>query len=55
VTACALRSSSGSEALDAATCAVLQRRARFTPARDKDGKPMAAPAFQTVRWLIPGN
>ncbi len=55
VTQCALRSGSGFAVLDNATCALLQRRARFTPARDKEGKPMAAPAFQTVIWMVPGN
>lgn len=46
VTACRIRSSSGSEALDAATCRIILKRFRFTPARDSSG----APTTDTVEW-----
>lgn len=52
-TSCAVRQSSGSALLDRTTCEILQRRARFDPARDKEGTAMAAPAFAEIRWVIP--
>jgi TonB family protein len=51
---CALRYSSGWPTLDTATCKLLTSRARYRPAVDKAGQPMAAPAFHSVRWRIPG-
>lgn len=53
VASCTVRTSSGSEALDAATCRLLTSRARFTPARDARGR--AAPgSFDTaIRWVLP--
>ena len=51
---CALRYGSGWPSLDQATCRVLMARARFEPARDKAGQPMASPSFHTVRWRVPG-
>ncbi|WP_344707208.1 energy transducer TonB [Sphingomonas swuensis] len=52
-TSCAVRQSSGSALLDRTTCEILQRRARFDPARDKAGAAMAAPSFAEIRWVIP--
>jgi TonB family protein len=40
VSRCSILSSSGHRSLDHATCQILQRRARFTPARDVNGRPM---------------
>jgi protein TonB len=37
VTGCNLVRSTGNGALDAATCNILRRRAKFTPARDSNG------------------
>ena len=37
VTNCSIIRSSGNSALDAQTCNILRRRAKFTPARDSDG------------------
>jgi protein TonB len=37
VTTCTILRSSGSASLDSATCGLLQRRARFIPARDASG------------------
>jgi protein TonB len=39
VTACSLIRRTGNSALDAATCNILRRRAKFTPARDSNGQP----------------
>lgn len=36
---CSVVQSSGSAALDRATCEILTQRARFTPARDSEGRP----------------
>jgi protein TonB len=41
VTGCNVTSSSGSSALDTATCRILTSRARFTPAKDASGNPIA--------------
>jgi protein TonB len=38
VSKCSIIQSSGHASLDEATCQILRRRARFTPARDVDGK-----------------
>ncbi len=53
VTDCAVTTSSGSEALDSATCAIARERFRFTPGRTSDG--LAAPSVyrQSVRWVLP--
>lgn len=53
--ACTVLHSSGSASLDSATCALLQRRARFLPARDVDGK--AVPDRVTtppIVWRLEG-
>lgn len=39
VVGCNLSRSTGNGALDSATCNILRRRARFTPARDSNGQP----------------
>lgn len=41
VTACSITKSTGNSALDSATCNVLRRRARFTPAKDQNGNPIS--------------
>ncbi len=53
VSACVINQSSGSAALDNATCTILQRRARFTPARDGQGKAVADLATGRIRWVLP--
>lgn len=53
VTGCTVVESSGSAALDAATCALMRTRAHFTSARDAGGRPLAATVRQAVRWQIP--
>jgi len=39
VVGCNLIRSTGNGALDAATCNILRRRAKFTPAKDSNGQP----------------
>lgn len=53
VTSCDITSSSGSDDLDAATCANVQRRARFNPATDGEGQPTTGSYSNRVRWVIP--
>ena len=52
VTNCAIASSSGSQSLDATTCKILTERARFTPARDSTGRPVASDYVQRVTWRL---
>lgn len=51
--ACTIISSSGSDMLDQATCALVRERARFTPAQDRRGKAVAGTYSNRVRWAIP--
>jgi len=53
VTGCTITFSSGSSALDSATCRILRSRARFTPARDSNGMPVAAPYDDELGWKLP--
>ena len=53
VASCQVVASSGSAALDSATCNLLRRRARFTPARDSNGNPAAAQIIQQIEWRLP--
>ncbi len=54
-TECAIVRSSGHEALDLATCKVLMTRARFRPARDSAGRPMADQIVSPpISWRIEG-
>jgi protein TonB len=53
VTDCAVTGSSGSSALDAATCRLMKSRARFTPARDSSGNPTSDSVASTIRWVLP--
>ena len=55
VSGCNVTSSSGSSALDSATCNVLRRRARFTPAIDSNGQPTSDTYSQRITWRIPAN
>lgn len=50
---CQIVSSSGNADLDEATCALVLRRARYTPALDASGKPMRTTARQSWKWTIP--
>lgn len=50
---CQVTSSSGWELLDASTCDLLMARSRFKPARDFEGRPVAATFRSRMRWQIP--
>lgn len=51
VTACEILRSSGSAALDDATCRIMRSRARFTPARSSNGFPMASTVESEIGWF----
>jgi TonB family protein len=53
VTACTVVSSSGSAILDATTCRILRARARFTPATDGAGNPVADSVDGAIHWILP--
>lgn len=53
VSNCQVTSSSGSAVLDAAACRILMSRARYTPARDSNGNPIAGHDFGRVTWRLP--
>lgn len=55
VSGCDITSSSGSSSLDSATCNVLRRRARFTPAKDSAGQPTTDSITQRVTWRLPAD
>ena len=50
---CTVTSSSGSSALDATTCKLMRQRAKFTPARDSDGKVTSDTVTSAIRWVLP--
>jgi periplasmic protein TonB len=52
VRACDVTSSSGSRALDNASCQILQSRASFTPARDSRGNLTTDTVRQEIRWVL---
>lgn len=53
VSDCTVTASSGFALLDEATCRLYQRRARFTPARDASGQPIATSTTDRIRWTMP--
>ncbi|WP_081590475.1 energy transducer TonB [Blastomonas sp. AAP53] len=53
VTGCEITGSSGHADLDEATCKNVTRRARFKPALDSAGNPIADSYSNAVRWEIP--
>ena len=53
VTGCNVTTSSGSLSLDLATCSIIQRRARFTPAQDGAGRAVADRVQARIRWVLP--
>lgn len=52
VSDCTIIISSGFARLDQLTCKLVTRRARFNPAMDQNGRPVAGQYAQAVRWLI---
>jgi periplasmic protein TonB len=55
VTGCQVTSSSGSSALDSATCRLLTSRARFTPAHDSSGQPVSDSYGGRITWRLPAD
>jgi protein TonB len=53
VTSCEITRSTGHAELDAATCSLLQRRAKFEAARDGNGERTAGTFASSVEWRIP--
>ena len=55
VTGCNLIRSTGNGALDSATCNILRRRAKFTPAKDSEGNP-TSDTYTTppITWRLEG-
>ena len=53
VTNCSVTGSSGTPELDDAACRAISRRARFTPATNGEGQPVAGTYSNSVRWQIP--
>jgi TonB family protein len=52
VTACNVDISSGSAALDARTCQIFRGRAKFTPAHDSSGRPVASVFLSRITWRV---
>lgn len=50
---CRILRSSGHQILDDAACKALTKRGRYTPALDKDGKPVESWSSRLVRWILP--
>ena len=55
VSGCEVTGSSGSSALDSATCNILRRRARFSPAMDSNGQPTSDTYSQRITWRVPAE
>ena len=52
VSDCEIFTSSGSAALDQATCRIAKSRVRYSPAKDSEGQPIASKTTLPVRWQI---
>jgi len=50
---CRILESSGSTALDEASCQLVIRRGRFRPARDATGEPIRSKGSRRIRWELP--
>lgn len=53
VTGCTITTSSGHPELDAATCALVGKRAKFQPARGSGGEPVAGTYSNAIDWQLP--
>jgi protein TonB len=54
VAGCAVTATSGHVSLDNAACAIVQRRFRFSPARDAAGTPISESRSDLIAWTLPG-
>jgi TonB family protein len=52
---CDIVESSGFDVLDTATCQRLMTKARFSPPRDRKGKPVEGTYSNRVRWVLPSG
>jgi TonB family protein len=52
---CIVTRSSSNDVLDRATCDILMERARFTPARDEEGRAVEDRVRSRVRWVMPAR
>jgi len=50
--ACSITRSSGSDALDAATCRIIEQRFRYAPSRDAGGNPVSSIIEENHSWII---
>ena len=50
---CKVLTSSGFPRLDRAGCAAIEHRARYTPARDREGRAVATTKTRRVMWRLP--
>lgn len=55
VTNCTVVISSGNTALDSAACRAMTARARFAPARDRQGVAVPSTFMRRVRWALPDD
>lgn len=53
VSGCTVTASSGWPGLDNATCRLIMKRARFSPAMDENGQPTTGAFASAIRWTIP--
>jgi protein TonB len=53
VSGCTVTASSGWPGLDNATCRLIMKRARFSPAADENGQPTTGAFASAIRWTIP--
>ena len=50
---CDVMESSGHTDLDTATCALVMRRARFKPGRNREGETVGGYYMNKIRWTVP--
>ncbi len=55
VSGCRTVKSAGDPVLDTAACGAIAKRARYSPALDKDGRPVTSWVTRTVTWRMPGS
>lgn len=53
VTDCLITHSSGHEELDTLTCRLIERRFRYRPSRDEEGRPVPSTIVENHSWIIP--